>query len=105
VAAIRRDVPWLLWMQRNLDTSRVAVEELVKAHEILLANARGVASHTGVEIADLMPPVGDADRAVAAQESSVAVEALAGGRVEDAIRAWLRALAADPFDGAARATL
>jgi hypothetical protein len=102
VAAIRRDVPWLLWMQRNLDTSGVAVEELVKAHEILLANARGVAAHVGVDIRELMPPP---EHSVAAGESAHAAEALAAGRVEEAIRAWLRALAADPFDGAARASL
>ncbi|MFL5913405.1 MAG: glycosyltransferase [Gaiellaceae bacterium] len=105
VAAIRRDVPWLLWMQRNLDTSRVPVEELVKAHQILLANAHGVASHTGVAIADLMPRVGDAEHALAATESAHAAEALAGGRVEEAIRAWLRALAANPFDDLGRASL
>jgi len=105
VAAIRRDVPWLLWMQRNLDTSRVPVEDLAKAHAILLANANGVAAHTGVAPAELMPPVGDAERAVAARESVCAAGALAGGRVEEAIRAWVRALAADPFDGAAHASL
>jgi len=83
----------------------VPVEDLVKAHQILLANARGVAAHVGVEIAELMPPVGDADRAHAAAESVHAAAALAGGRVEEAIRAWVRALAANPFDGAAQAEL
>jgi len=105
VAAIRRDVPWLLWMQRNLDTSRVPVEELGKAYSILLANVRGVASHVGVDDSELLPPVGDPERALAAQESARAASALAGGRVEEAIRAWLRAVASDPWDGAARVDL
>jgi hypothetical protein len=102
---VRRDVPWLLWMLRNLDTSRVAVEELGQAYEILLANVRGVASHLGVRVTELLPPVGDAERAQAAEESARAAEALAGGQVEEATRAWVRAVAADPWDGAARVEL
>jgi hypothetical protein len=103
--AIRRDVPWLLWLQRNVDTTRVPVAELGQAHEILMANARGVAGHLGTTATALLPPVGDAERAQSAREAERAAAALDAGEVEAAARAWARALAIDPWNGAARANL
>jgi glycosyltransferase involved in cell wall biosynthesis len=104
VEAVRRDVPWQRWMLRNLDLAGVSVEDLGFAVEVMLANARGVAGHCGTRASELLA-VSETERAESRDLAERAADALARGATDLAVRTWVRALAIDPWNGAARVDL
>lgn len=103
-ADMRNNVRIQRWMLRHLDLSSVSVEELHAVCEIMLSNAARAASELGCWPGDVLP-VDPADREQAAAHRTAARDADEEGRATDAVAGFARALAADPFDGAARAEL
>ncbi len=104
VDAVARDIPWQRWMLGNLDISNVAVEELQTAVEILISNTRGVAGNRGRRATDLLP-VSSAEVAESDRLAARAGELFERGMFGSAARTWVRAVGANPFNGAARADL
>jgi glycosyltransferase involved in cell wall biosynthesis len=99
-----KDIPWQRWMLRNLDISNVPLDDLARAAEVLLANIRGVSAHGGTRASDLIDVTRE-DAADSARLSDHAALLLEHGLLEHAIRAWVRALGRDPYNGAARIDL
>ncbi len=99
-----KDIPWQRWMLRNLDIVNVQVDDLAQAAEVLLANTRGVSAHRGTRASDLIDVTRE-DAAESARFADHAAQLLEHGLLEQAIRAWVRALGNDPYNGAARIDL
>jgi hypothetical protein len=101
---MRHNVRITRWMLRHLDVSAVGAGDLVAAAQAMLGNATRAAAELGCWSADVLP-VTEADRAVAAAATRKAREADRAGELVAALIARTRALAADPWDGAAHADL
>jgi hypothetical protein len=103
-ADMRHNVRITRWMLRRLELSQVAPGELVAAAQAMLGNATRSAAELGCWARDVLP-VTDADRTAAREASHAARLADRDGDQPAALVARLRALAADPWDGAAHADL
>lgn len=92
------------WMLANLDTGGVALAELVQACEAMLANAVRSAGELDGRATEVLP-VSAEEQAAGALEAEAALDAARRGRLEEAARRCVAALARDPWNGAARAEL
>ncbi len=101
---MRHNVRIIRWMLRQLDLASVSASDLVTAAQIMLGNATRAAVELGGWAADVLPVCG-ADRDAAGDARAVALEADRSGDARAALEARVRALAADPWDGAAHADL
>ena len=103
-ADMRHNVRITRWHLRHLDLSSVAPAELVLAAQSMLTNATRAAAELGCWAGDVLP-VTAADRAAARTAGRAARAADRAGDQAAALLARVRALAADPWDGAAHADL
>jgi hypothetical protein len=103
-ADMRHNVRITRWMLRHLEIASVAPGELVAAAQTMLGNATRAAAELGCWARDVLP-VTDDDRGDAAHASVSAREADRAADRATALVARVRALAADPWDGAALADL
>jgi len=103
-ADMRHNVRITRWMLRHLEIASVAPGELVAAAQTMLGNATRAAAELGCWARDVLP-VTDDDRAAAESASAGAREADRGADRATALVTRVRALAADPWDGAALADL
>jgi hypothetical protein len=103
-ADMRHNVRITRWHLGNLDVASVPPGELVLAAQSMLGNATRAAAELGCWAGDVLP-VTDADRDASRQASRAARAADRSGDQLGALLARVRALAADPWDGAAHADL
>ena len=103
-ADMRHNVRITRWHLRHLDVSAVLPGELVLAAQSMLTQATRAAAELGCWAADVLP-VTDGDRDEAVQATRAARAADRAGDQAAALLARVRALAADPWDGAAHADL
>ena len=103
-ADMRHNVRITRWHLRHLDVSGVAPGELVLAAQSMLTQATRAAAELGCWAADVLP-VTDGDRSDAVHATRAARAADRAGDQAAALLARVRALAADPWDGAAHADL
>jgi Glycosyl transferase family 2 len=101
---MRHDARYIRWMLGHIDTSGTPVHEVAAGYDALVGNALGVALHFGGRVEEIFD-VGDDDRARSLALAAEAATAHAGGDLDAAGRAWIRALALDPWNGLARAEL
>ena len=101
---MRNNVRIQRWMLRNLDTAREPVAELCAATGIMLARTERAALELGLR-PTAIHPVDDAERAAGARRAAAAGAVLDAGRLDEALRGYIDALALNPWDGAARAEL
>jgi hypothetical protein len=101
---MRHNVRITRWHLRNLELASVAPAELVGAAQSMLTYATRAAVELGCWAADVLPVTG-ADRDAAAEAARAAHAADRMGEYAGALVARVRALAADPWDGAAQADL
>ncbi|MFL5832273.1 MAG: glycosyltransferase [Solirubrobacteraceae bacterium] len=103
-ADMRTNVRIQRWMLHHLDTSGEPLELLVQAAESMLAGATRAALELDSDPRQILP-VGAEDRAAGQAAYTQAEAQLRGGELDGAARGYLRALALDPWDGAARAAM
>jgi hypothetical protein len=103
-ADMRHNVRITRWHLRHLDVSGVAPGELVLAAQSMLTQATRAAAELGCWAADVLP-VTDADRDEAREATRAARAADRARDQPAALDARVRALAANPWDGAAHADL
>lgn len=103
-ADLRHNVRITRWHLRHLELADVAPVELVLAVQTMLTNATRAAAELGCWAGDVLPVTG-ADRAEALQAGRTARTLDRAGELAAAVVARVRALGADPWDGAAHADL
>ena len=103
-ADMRHNVRITRWHLGNLDLASVSPGELVLAAQSMLADATRAAAELGCWAGDVLP-VTDADRDASLRAGRAARAADRAGDQPAALLARVRALAADPWDGAAHADL
>ncbi|MDX6569923.1 MAG: hypothetical protein QOH15_2501 [Gaiellales bacterium] len=101
---MRHNVRITRWHLRNLEIAAVTPGELVAAAQSMLTHATRAAAELGCWAADVLP-VTRADRDAAAEACRAAHSAYRRGEHPAALVSRVRALAANPWDGAAHADL
>ncbi|HEX2084849.1 MAG TPA: glycosyltransferase, partial [Solirubrobacteraceae bacterium] len=101
---MRNNVRIQRWMLRHLDTSAEPVGDLCAAAGIMVGRTERAALELGLRPTAIHAVTG-AEREAAAERVAAAGAALDAGRLDDALRGFVAALALNPFDGAARAEL
>ncbi|MFL5827649.1 MAG: glycosyltransferase [Thermoleophilaceae bacterium] len=101
---MRHDARYIRWMLGHIDTSGTPVHEVAAGYDALLGNALGVALHFGGRVEEVFD-VSDDDRARSLAVAAQAAAAHLRGDLDSAARAWIRALALDPWNGLARVEL
>ncbi len=89
------------WMLGHLDLAREPLSDLAEAAETMIARAARAALELEMPAAQVLPVSGD-QRAAARERARAAQEAFAAGRIDEAGRTWVAALALDPWSVAAR---
>ena len=103
-ADMRHNVRITRWHLRHLDVSSVSAAELVLAAQSMLTSATRAAAELGCWAGDVLP-VTDADRDASEHAGRAARAADRAGDQSAALLSRVRALAANPWDGAAHADL
>jgi hypothetical protein len=101
---MRNNVRIQRWMLGHLDTSGEPLAELLAAAETMVARGALAALELDCRPTQVLP-VSDGQRAAACELALAAEETFDAGKLDAAARTWLRALADDPWNGAARAGL
>jgi hypothetical protein len=101
---MRNNVRIQRWMLRHLDTAGAPVTDLCAATGTMLARSELAALELGLR-PTAIHAVSDAEREAGARRAAEAGAALDAGRLDEALRGFIAALALNPFDGAARAEL
>ena len=103
-ADMRHNVRIQRWMLGHLDTSGEPVDGLWTAASAMVSRTERCALELGLRPTEIHAVTGE-QRAAAAERAAEARALLDRGRLDDAMRAYVAALALDPFDGGARADL
>jgi Glycosyl transferase family 2 len=101
---MRNNVRIQRWMLGNLDTTGEPAEELAGAAEQMVNRAARAALELDARPTQVLP-VSDEQRAAAHARALAAHELFDAGRLDEAARECVRALALDPWNGGARADL
>jgi Glycosyl transferase family 2 len=101
---MRNNVRIQRWMLGNLDTAGEPAEELATAAEQMVNRAARAALELDARPTQVLP-VSDQQRAAAHERALAARELFDAGRLDEAARECVRALALDPWNGGARADL